>query len=115
VEIEILLVDDTTFDLTSGAPEILKEPNGNPKVKPELLESIIEINTDICNDTSEVHADLQGKLNQVLPVVTAHNMRLISTGTHPFARWSKAHVTRNKRYQGFVQGMQFSVSRLPDC
>jgi carboxylate-amine ligase len=112
VEIELFLVDLDKFDLVSGAPAILAEFEDDPKVKPELLESIVEINTDICRSTKEVREDLRQQLSQVIEVSEKHNLGLISSGTHPFARWSDAQVTRNKRYQAFLERMQFPVRRL---
>lgn len=112
VEIELFLVDLDKFDLVSGAPAILAEFEADPKVKPELLESIVEINTDICRSIQEVREDLRGRLSRVIEVSEKHNLGLISSGTHPFARWSDAHVTRNKRYQAFLERMQFPVRRL---
>jgi carboxylate-amine ligase len=59
VELELFLVDLDRFDLVSGAPTILAEFEDDPRVKPELLESIIEINTDICHSVQEVRDDLR--------------------------------------------------------
>ena len=112
VELELFLVDLDKFDLVSGAPTILKEFEDDPRIKPELLESIIEINTDICHSVQEVRDDLRQRLRQVIEASEKHNLGLISSGTHPFARWSDAHVTRNTRYQAFLERMQFPVRRL---
>ncbi|UCD37642.1 MAG: glutamate--cysteine ligase [Fidelibacterota bacterium] len=112
VEIELFIVDKSSYDLVSGAPGILDSFKDDPRVKPELLESIIEINTDICHNVKDVRDDLKGRLAKVLDVVEAADMSLISCGTHPFAHWSDARVTRNERYQGFLQRMQFPVRRL---
>jgi carboxylate-amine ligase len=112
VEIELFLVDLDKYDLVSGAPTILAEFDDDPKIKPELLESIVEINTDICRATKEVREDLRQQLKQVIEVSAKHNLGLISSGTHPFARWSDAQVTRNRRYQTFLERMQFPVRRL---
>ena len=112
VEIELFIVDSESYDLVSGAPAILEKFDGDPKVKAELLESIIEINTDICHNTHEVREDLRKRLALVLEVVEKQNMNLISSATHPFAHWSDAQVTRSERYQVFLKRMQFPVRRL---
>ncbi|MCH8836994.1 MAG: glutamate--cysteine ligase [Candidatus Marinimicrobia bacterium] len=115
VESELWLVDTAGWDLTSGAPAILKEFPGDPTVKGELLESIIEINTGICADIGQVRSDLQDRLQAVNKVANGQGMALISMATHPFARWSDAHVSRSRRYQDFLQRMQFPVRRLLIC
>ena len=48
VEFELQILDPETKNLVSGAPRILERPNGDTHVKPELIESTIELNTDIC-------------------------------------------------------------------
>ncbi|MCH8023087.1 MAG: glutamate--cysteine ligase [Candidatus Marinimicrobia bacterium] len=115
VESELWLVDTAGWDLTSGAPAILKEFPGDPTVKGELLESIIEINTGICADIGQVRSDLQDRVQAVTKVAAGQGMALISMATHPFARWTDAHVSRSKRYQDFLQRMQFPVRRLLIC
>lgn len=115
VESELWLVDTAGWDLTSGAPAILKEFPGDPTVKGELLESIIEINTGICADIGQVRSDLQDRVQAVTKVAAGQGMALISMATHPFARWTDSHVSRSKRYQDFLQRMQFPVRRLLIC
>lgn len=107
-----MILDHKTRDLTSGAPVILSHFDGDERVKAELLESIIEINTDICENVQQVRSDLVDKLDQVTKIAEQNGMDLMSMGTHPFARWSDAHVTRNPRYQAFLERMQFPVRRL---
>ncbi|MCH7938697.1 MAG: glutamate--cysteine ligase [Candidatus Marinimicrobia bacterium] len=115
VESELWLVDTAGWDLTSGAPAILKEFPGDPTVKGELLESIIEINTGICADIGQVRSDLQDRVQAVTKVAAGQGMALISMATHPFARWTDSHVSRSRRYQDFLQRMQFPVRRLLIC
>ncbi len=112
VEIELMILDHKTRDLASGAPLILEHFDGDERVKAELLDSIIEINTGICENVQQARSDLVNKLDQVTRVANENGMDLMSMGTHPFARWSDAHVTRTPRYQAFLERMQFPVRRL---
>ena len=57
VESELFTVSNKNFELFSGAPIILNSFPDSQNVKEELLESIIEINTNICNNVSEVRND----------------------------------------------------------
>ncbi|MEE9466127.1 MAG: glutamate--cysteine ligase [Candidatus Neomarinimicrobiota bacterium] len=115
VESELWLVDTERWDLNNGAPSVLSEFSDDPTIKGELLESIVEINTGICKTTAQVRSDLQSKLEAVSRVAQTHDMALISMGTHPFARWTDAHVNRSPRYRGFLERMQFPVRRLLIC
>ena len=51
VEIELQLIDNNTQDLKNISPEILADidKNFSNRIKYELFESMIEINTDVCN------------------------------------------------------------------
>ncbi len=64
VELELQLVDQDTFalasrieDILAALPEHLREV-----VKPELMQSYIEINTGVCETVSQAGEDLQSKL-----------------------------------------------------
>ena len=65
VEVELQIVDKDSMDLYPGAPKILDKFKDNIKVKEELLSSIIEITTGICNDAKEVRSDLSKTLNRI--------------------------------------------------
>ncbi len=115
VEAELWLLDRNSHDLVSGAPGILAAFENDIHVKAELLESMIEVNTGICNNTDDVRADLTAKIGEVAKVADDLDLAMASIGTHPFSRWSDAHVTRNRRYQDFLGRMQFPVRRLLIC
>ncbi len=68
VEVELQLVDRETRALTSAAAEIIDSFGEVDWLKKELLQSTIEINSDVCADIGEVEADLGGKLEQDLNV-----------------------------------------------
>ena len=64
---ELQIVDRESRDLKSGASEILRrlekergEPH--PKAKNELIESNIELITDVCSTVGEARADLEATL-----------------------------------------------------
>ena len=59
VEAELFTINKDTYELCPGAPLILKEFPESSNVKEELLECIIEVNTDICKDISSVINDLE--------------------------------------------------------
>ena len=53
VEIELQMIDPTTYNLSSRAEELLERTASLRKVKPEFYLSTVEINTDKCNDVHE--------------------------------------------------------------
>jgi len=112
VEAELFTINKDTYDLCPGAPLILKEFPASSNVKEELLECIIEVNTDICKDISAVRSDLTSRLIEVQQESEKHNMAFISMGTHPFAHWKNQSITQSNRYINFLERMQWPVRRL---
>ena len=60
VEIELQLVDKKNSNLKNIASKILGDVNEkfSDNIKCELIESMIEINTDICSNIEEVENDI---------------------------------------------------------
>ena len=85
VEVELQLVDKVTRQLTPLGPDVLRALEGNPHVKPELLQSTIELNTGVCVDVKEVRRDLEAVLGEVRLVCDSLGCNMISAGTHPFS------------------------------
>ena len=112
VEAELFTINKNSFDLCPGAPLILKEFPESGHVKEELLECIIEVNTDICDNISDVRTDLTSRISEVQQIAEKQNMALISMGTHPFARWKDQTITQSGRYINFLERMQWPVRRL---
>ena len=112
VEAELFTINKDTYELCPGAPLILKEFPESSNVKEELLECIIEVNTDICKDISDVRSDLTSRIFEVQQESEKHNMALISMGTHPFAHWKDQSITQSNRYMNFLERMQWPVRRL---
>jgi glutamate---cysteine ligase / carboxylate-amine ligase len=112
VELELQTVDKNTFELVSGAPQILNKFENDPRIKEELLNSILEINTNICKNTDEVRNDLRDTLIKVLKCSDENNLGILSMGTHPFSRWSAQTISNNPRYHNLIERMQWPLRRL---
>ena len=61
VEIELQLIDNDTLDLKNISPKILVDIDKKflNRIKYELFESMIEINTDICESVEEISQDIK--------------------------------------------------------
>lgn len=100
VEIELALVDRISGALVSAAPQLLERIPATiaDSVKPELMQSYIEINTGVCKTAAEVGVDLAGKLEQVNAQAQALGVGLYWTGSHPFSLWEEQEPTQADRY-----------------
>lgn len=114
VEIELQLVDRDTFELRNCIAEVLAAMPEDLKdlVKPELMQSYIEINTGICNTVAEAGHDLRSRLTAVQNALDPLNLKLFWAATHPFSSWRDQKVTENDRYFRLVELMQDVARRL---
>lgn len=112
VEVELQLLDPETRNLVSGAPRIIERAAGDNHIKPELIESTVELNTDVCRDVAEVRRDLQQRIAQLLAICDELGYEVASAGTHPFAEWSEQRVTPKERYTMLVDRCQWPARRL---
>ena len=112
VEIELFTVDKNTLALTNGAPIILNHFKDNFFFKEELLQCIVEITTDVCNNVEEVYNDLRPKIDMAINYANKNNIELLAMPIHPFSRVSDQSVSDNERYISFLDRMQWPLRRL---
>ena len=112
VELELQLLDPETMNLVAGAPAILERIADKSHVKAELIESTIELNTDVCEDVAAVRRDLSGRIEQLLAVAGELGYRVACAGTHPFSRWAEQRITDSERYRRLVDQCQWPARRL---
>ena len=112
VELELFTLDKHTLALTNGAPKILNHFKDNFFFKQELLQSIIEITTDVCNNVEQVYDDLRPKLDMAIEYANANDLELLSMPIHPFSKVSDQKVSNDRRYTEFLDRMQWPLRRL---
>jgi len=54
VEVELYTISKKTFNLCPCAPILLEKLSNDAYIKEELIESIIEVNSFVCNNVDEV-------------------------------------------------------------
>ena len=57
IEEELMILDAETLNLRNAIEQML-EPAAQGEIKPELMESVLEISTDPCNNTTEAGVQL---------------------------------------------------------
>ncbi|MEZ6126893.1 MAG: glutamate--cysteine ligase [Planctomycetaceae bacterium] len=114
VEVELQLVDSESCALANRIEEVLaalpSEMQG--AIKPELMQSYLEINTGVCRTVSEAGSDLSGKLRLVESAIEPLGLQLFWAGTHPFSSWRDQKITVDDRYYRLVDLMQDVARRL---
>ena len=80
--------------------------------KPELMQCVLEINTDVCETIGEADRDLTEKIQIVQSATDALGLRLWWGATHPFSQWSDQRITPDERYLQLVSLLQEMARRL---
>ena len=112
VEVELQIIDPETGNLVSGASSIIERAGGVNHLKPELIQSTIELNTDVCADVAAVRAELTERLRALFALCDDLGYQLASTGTHPFSRWAEQEITDKERYHLLAKRCQWPARRL---
>lgn len=114
VEVELQIVDAETMALSPAIERILPQlpPDLIDRVKPELMQSYLEINTGVCQTVAEVREDLAGTLQSLEAITDSLGLKLFWAATHPFSRWQDQQITVNDRYLELVELMQDVARRL---
>ena len=114
VEIELQLVDNKNLNLKNISKKILsnikKEFSDN--IKCELIESMIEINTNICSNIEDVEQDIKKTLTYLTEILNDYETDINCTSLHPFAIGKKQIITDNPRYKRIMKDLQMVGKRF---
>jgi glutamate---cysteine ligase / carboxylate-amine ligase len=106
VEEELMIVDGEGYDLVNAIESLIEDaPDGD--IKPELLESVLEIATEPCRDTVEAGEQLRALRKQVRGTASRRGLDIGSAGTHPFAMWEDQRVSADPRYRDLISALRF--------
>src|SRR6478672_1761525 len=107
VEEELMILDSTSLDLVSAIDSILGEDPPSGEIKPEFLESVLEIATSPCPNVASAGAELHALRGIARDRAGARGLQIGAAGTHPFARWEDQRVVSDDRYRGLIQSLGF--------
>jgi carboxylate-amine ligase len=104
VEEELMILDAEDFDLAQGIEPVLDavpdELEG--QVKPELMQSVLEVATEPCPDVGTAGEQLRALRASVASICERLGYRIGASGTHPFARWEDQEIVDRERYRELV-------------
>ncbi|MGH2411902.1 MAG: carboxylate-amine ligase, partial [Chloroflexota bacterium] len=114
VEEEFQIVDPETGALKAHINEML--PRGREllgeQIKPEMLQSMVELITTVCKDVREVRQQVTHLRATASDLVREHGLRLVAAGTHPFSHWQTQPTTDNERYHMLEEDLQDVVRSI---
>ena len=108
IEEEFQIVDPNTRELRSHVSEILEQGRMllGEQVKPEMIQSMIEVGTGICKDIKEARTDITNLRSILSTLVRKKGLEIVAAGTHPFSHWQDQKIFDDERYELLVQELQ---------
>jgi glutamate---cysteine ligase / carboxylate-amine ligase len=109
IEEELMIIDSESMELVSAIEEMIEavpsETEGD--VKPELMQSVLEISTNVCRNAAEAAGQLEDLRRRVRETAESKGLTIGSAGTHPFARWEEQRIVERERYLEVVDALRF--------
>jgi carboxylate-amine ligase len=102
VELELMVLNTRDYDLARGAADILprlaklKLPG---EVKPEITESMIEINSSVNRRYEELLAELRKVRDGIVATAELLNLAVAGGGSHPFHKWHERRIYPTERFR----------------
>ncbi|MCP3979289.1 MAG: carboxylate-amine ligase [bacterium] len=107
IEEEYQIIHPETRAVTSYVQKFLDQGRVvlRDQIKPEFLQSQIEVGSRICTNIGEARQELVRLRGTVCRLAEAEGLRVCAAGTHPFSSWSSQHVTAGERYTKHEENM----------
>src|SRR5689334_23113884 len=103
-----MILDAETLELSNSIEAMLEAVGDDDgQVKPELMESVLEVATNPCRDTREAGAELRELRARVAQTAGERGLAIGSAGTHPFAMWEDQRIAARPRYRDLVSSLRF--------
>jgi len=106
IEEELMILDGQSLELVNAIESML-QPAPAGEVKPELMESVLEISTEPCANAREAGEQLRALRSQVSRTAAEKGLVIGASGTHPFARWEDQRIVARPRYRDLVSALRF--------
>ena len=115
VEEEFQILGRESHELVSRIDEILlafdDDEEHEGRVKPELLQSVVEVATKVAGTVGEALEDLARLRARLRDVAAESDSLIASAGTHPFSRYEHQDVTDRPRYRELIETMRWVAER----
>lgn len=115
VEEEYQIINPETRDLHSYVQEFLERGRliyPDEELKPEFMQSQIEVGSRVCRNIGEVRHELKRLRRMVDQIARDNGMRIAAASTHPFAQWSDQELSAGIRYKQLIDQMRDVAAQL---
>jgi glutamate---cysteine ligase / carboxylate-amine ligase len=101
VELELMVLNTRDYDLARGAPDLLarlEKVELAGEVKPEITESMIEVNSAVNTRHDELLAELRHVRDAIVAAADKLNLAVAGGGAHPYHRWMDRRIFPAERF-----------------
>ena len=102
-----MIVDAETYDLVNAIEQPARARRRDGEIKPELMESVLEISTDPCATPRRRASSCARCAAASRAGAGEHGLAIGSAGTHPFALWEDQRIVGRTRYRDLVSALRF--------
>jgi carboxylate-amine ligase len=108
IEEEFQMVDLHSGQLRPHIQAVLEKgkPLFGDQIKPEMLQSTVEIVTEVCSSIPAARSELKRLHRMLVDLLEPDGIGLISAGTHPQAHWQHQPSMPNERYEILEEELQ---------
>jgi carboxylate-amine ligase len=108
IEEEFQIVDPQTRELKSHVVEFLDEGRMllGEQIKPEMIQSQIEVGTGVCKNIQEARADITRLRAIISSLAQKNGLKIVAASTHPISRWQDQEIFDDERYQLLIEELQ---------
>lgn len=114
IEEEYQLLNPETRELSSSIDKFLEkaEPVLKDQIRPEMLQSQVEIGSHVCRSISELRTDLIRLRRAVIEIAESMDLAIVAASTHPFSKWTEQSVTEKDRYSKHQEALADVARRM---
>lgn len=101
IELELQLINLKNFDLSMEANDFLRrleKITSSGKVKPEITQSMIELNSSIHSTYSSLLSELKDLKKILTEQAQEAGIGICGGGTHPFQKWEEQRIFQSPRF-----------------
>jgi glutamate---cysteine ligase / carboxylate-amine ligase len=109
IEEELMLLHEGDLSLAQEIEAVLAAvpPDREGQVKPELMQSVLEIATKPCRSVGAAGEELRALRRMLTGVAEDQGLRVAASGTHPFALWEDQAIVERPRYEELIDQLGF--------
>ncbi|WP_457622154.1 carboxylate-amine ligase [Persephonella sp.] len=114
IELEIQLVDRTSFELSESSHIVFDNASERLKklLHPELLTSMVEIVTPVCETPEEAVSHIKEAVKEIDHIGQDFGFKPAALGTHVFAKKETIHITAKDRYLKLLEEFQILLKQF---